>query len=147
MSTMPGKRAVTKVGSYQDKVYRYIKRYPGVYFRKISEALHISRGTLGRILVKLEYEKKIMTTFDGYQKRYYRGTMTIREMPMPLTPMQKKVYDYVARNQGATYKMIAKRLKRTPEAICRHTGKLVMIEMIREETIDREKHFFTEDVE
>ena len=137
--------AILVMKSPPEVVRRHIERHPGVYFKELSRELHISTGTLSRILAKLEKEEKVISTFDGHIKRFYPEGMAIEEVPMPLSPAQKRVVEVIARNPGTTHKEVALDLDLGWRMIYYHVKNLVEMEVVRTKKIEMTTHLYAEE--
>ena len=124
----------------------YIQENPGIHFRKLSLSLGISRGSLGRILAELEGKKRIKSMHDGFWKRFYPKGMSIKEMPMPFTPTQRKILKVIASDPGTTYRKIALEIGRTQKDITYHVKNLLELEVIWSEMTENTNHFYTEEL-
>ncbi|MGH9954467.1 MAG: winged helix-turn-helix transcriptional regulator [Nitrososphaera sp.] len=61
----------SQVESTKDKVYRFIAKNPGSYFREILRSLEIGTGNLQYVLEMLEREGKVTTIRVGSYKHFY----------------------------------------------------------------------------
>ena len=124
------------------KILSYIKRKPGIHFCEILRCLELPTGNLAYHILKLEETKKIFSVYDGYWKRFYSISMKDKRIPNLMSPKQEKIYNFIIKNPGSTYKDILKMYGTSRQTIVYHIRKLRKVNLIRGEREKRTYHFY-----
>ena len=124
------------------KILSFIKRNPGTHFSRILKRLELSSGRLTYHIMMLTKAEKIFAVYNGYWKRFYPISMKGVKIPDPITPEQVKIYNFIKKRPGSTYKDLVKKFGKSRQSFIYHITKLMKMKLIRGEREKRTYHFY-----
>lgn len=100
--------------STKDRVYEFISKHPGSYFREVLRSLGIGTGNLQYVIETLEREGKITAVRMGSYKHFYpsdidEGKKTILSTLSQESP--REILLFLARKPGASQSEVAREIR------------------------------------
>ncbi|MDR0373577.1 MAG: winged helix-turn-helix transcriptional regulator [Nitrososphaerota archaeon] len=121
----------------RQEIYSFIKDNPGVHFRGICSALHLSIGMVQYHLTVLEHADLVVVYNDGQTKRYFEDKLfTVEEMrlfSLMRHETTSKIITILAQNESVVHRDIAFALNVSSQAVTWQMNQLKKAELISSE--------------
>ena len=108
----------------RERIFDYIKKYPGANFAMVKNEIKTENGTLTHHLNTLEKFEYLKSDRDGHRVRFYPQKMKIpTKEERILTEISGRIIEIIKNNPGCSQKDITKNLGISPQLVNYHVNK------------------------
>jgi len=133
------------------KIYEYVSRFPGSYFREIQKAIGLEVGTLEYHLDYLERRGILSSEVEAGRRRYYVSAQIPHEDKHIIGLMRQKVLRrivvHLLLNPRSSFSELLSLVGISKSTLSFHLSKLVKAGVVKEERVGREKVYWIDDVD
>ena len=108
----------------RERLANYIEEHPGIHFMELVRQMDLSQHQISYSLPILEEAGRIFHESNGVKNHYYPISMKNMSKPVPLTPLEQEIVDFIGENPGVTTALMAERFHLTRQTIMYHIYKL-----------------------